>query len=991
MFKFHKFLSQYKLPALLGLIIFIGIAGFLASRISLEEDISNLIPTGERQEVIRKVLDNTEFSDKIIVSISSQSKLPNPEELTAYAQQFIDSIEEQLPEYINDIQGKVPEEGIREIYNFVYQNLPLFLNESDYDILKTRLERDSIRERMAVNYKNLISPTGLVTKEFLIKDPLSLTSLGLRKLEELQVEDDFELYNNFLISKDHRNVLLFISPVLPASETNENQIFIDRLENIQEGLNYQFKDVRGEFFGGVLYSIANANQIKLDIKITIGIAGSILLLLLIFYYKKIYIPLVIFIPSLLGGLTAIAFIYLLKGSISAISLGVGSVLLGISIDYSLHILTHYKNNNDVRILYKEVTFPVLMSSITTAIAFLCLLFLKSEALNDLGLFAAVSVITASVFALVIIPLIYKAPTHNNSKQTIIDKVASIDLHRKIPLVVSLFVIFLIGLFFFTGVKFNNDLSALNYEPEEIRERENDIKEIAGQASKSIYVISYGNSVDEALGHNNELYRELGVLQESGMVQSYSSIGGVVLSTNTQLERIERWKEFWTLERREQVQNDLVEISSTYGFKDHSFQSFYTLILKEFETLYLEDYRNTTTLYLNDFITSGTNFATVTSSLQIEPEYLNQVLQSFADRENVVVIDRRQLNENFLGDLKNEFNRLIGYSIVAVFLILLLFYRSIELTLLTLVPIGITWIITLGLLNIFNIEFNILNIIISTFIFGLGLDYSIFITNAFLSEYSTGKRVLKTYRTSILLSVITTLLGIGALFFAVHPALRSISIVSIIGIVSALLVSFIIQGHIFQSLFINRKLKGQKPFSFKGWINPSKYMGGDELYNKSIIYDNYRYKNDLPSIKKKFDLVRERYLKVSEFIEVGDKILYYPSGKGLLGVFLHYKLPLIKIWGIEEDSKKLKVSLNTLAASSPTLTFTDQWPVDAHLYNTFIIVTTPGPEENRIRKLVAASANKVIILDPEYSYRWIIDLNFEIKYRQNDVVLLQRVD
>ncbi|HSP40449.1 MAG TPA: MMPL family transporter [Gillisia sp.] len=588
MFKFHKFLSQNKLPALLGLIIFIGIAGFLASRITLEEDISNLIPAGERQSVIRKVLDNTEFSDKIIVSISSQTETPNPDELTAYAQQFLDSVEKQLPQYINDIQGKVPEEGIREIYNFVYQNLPLFLNESDYNILASRLDRDSIRERMSVNYKNLISPTGLVTKEFLFKDPLSLTGMGLRKLEELQVQDDFELYNNFLITKDQRSVLLFISPALPASETNENLYFIQQLEKIQQELNEEYEGVKGDFFGGVLYSIANANQIKRDIKITLGIAGSILLLLLIFYYKKIYIPLVIFIPSLLGGLTAIAFIYILKGSISAISLGIGAVLLGISIDYSLHILTHYKNNIDVKKLYKDITYPVLMSSTTTAIAFLCLLFLKSEALNDLGLFAAVSVVTASVFALILIPLLYKAPIQEVAKITIIDRIASIDLHRKIPLVVALFIIFVIGLFFFSGVEFNNDLSALNYEPKEIKDREENVREIAGRASKSVYVISYGNSVDEALGHNNELYQELGNMESQGVINTFSSIGGVVLSTTTQLERIERLKEFWTPQRTEQVEEDLVELSSVYGLMPHSLQSFYSILLKDFEPLYLED-------------------------------------------------------------------------------------------------------------------------------------------------------------------------------------------------------------------------------------------------------------------------------------------------------------------------------------------------------------------------------------------------------------------
>src|SRR5699024_11076364 len=206
---------------------------------------------------------------------------------------------------------------------------------------------------------------------------------------------------------------------------------------------------------------------------------------------------------------------------------------------------HFKNNNDLRKLYSDVTLPVLMSSITTAVAFLCLLFLQSEALNDLGLFAAISVITASLFALILIPLFYKTPSGYEGKENFIDRFASIDLHKKRPLVLALVFVFIVGVFFFTGVNFNTNLSDLNYEPEEIRLKEQKVKEIAGRASKSIYVISYGNNVDEALGHNNELYRELGELKEEGMVSSFSSIGGVVLSTATQLERITQWKEFWT--------------------------------------------------------------------------------------------------------------------------------------------------------------------------------------------------------------------------------------------------------------------------------------------------------------------------------------------------------------------------------------------------------------------------------------------------------------
>lgn len=990
MFRFHSFLLRYKALAFAAILLFLCAVTFLASKITLEEDITGLVPSGERQNIIRKVLDQTEFADKIIVTISSTSSKADPEEVTQYAQQFLDSVNLYLPEYVSDIQGKVQEEGIREIYTFIYNNLPLFLNEEDYQIIESRLPRDSISRRLEENYKNLISPTGLVTKEFLFKDPLSITSLGLNKLEELQVGDDFELYNNFLITRDHQHVLLFLSPVLPSSETQRNLVFVERLEKIQQHLNSEFTNVKGEFFGGVLYAVANAQQIKQDIQITMSIAAGILLLILIFYYQRIYVPLVLFIPSILGGLTAIAVLFLLKGAVSAISLGIGAILLGISIDYSLHILTHYKNNKDLNKLYREVTGPVLMSSSTTAIAFLCLLFVRSEALNDLGIFAAVSVLVASFFALVLIPLLYKAPPITESKSNVLDKIAAVSFQKNNPLVILVVLLFISSLFFFTQVKFNNDLSDLNYEPLDIKQRENNVKDIAGRTAKSIYLVSYGNSIDEALEYNNRLYRQLRRIDTLGLINNFSSIGGVVLSTATQIQRIEQWKEFWTPEKREQLKQNSIEESSRFSFRPESFQKFYELISTDFDPIYLEDYKNTTTLYLEDFISVGDNFATVTTSLNVPSENYGAVLEEFKNKENVVVVDRQQINEDFLGNLKEDFNRLIGYSVLAVFILLLVFYRSLELSLLTLLPIGVTWVITLGIMAVFNIEFNILNIIISTFIFGLGLDYSIFMTNAFLTQYETGSNVVKTYRTSILLSVLTTLLGIGALFFAKHPALQSISIISIIGVITAVFVAFVFQSYIFQSLFLDRKKEGRPPFSIKNIVVTSSFKRvRDRLYLKRKTLDNYRYKKVYPEVKKEFEDQRERFLKIADFISENDRILHLYSGWGLLPLFLNSKKQVL-VTGIEPDPAKLLVANNTFSSSKAEISFYRELPLHFSTYNVLILSGEPGSQEE-MNNLITREVKKVIILEPEYPYRWLTDLNFQIEYRQNKIVFLKKMD
>jgi len=993
MLKIYHLIHQNKKAAVFIGLLFLIVVTFLASKITLEEDITSLIPSGEQQNILKKVLDQTEFSDKIIVTVSADSALATPDDLTQYSQQFIDSINQELPEYVEEIQGKVPEEGIREIYNFVFQHLPLFLNESDYTEIQNRLDKDSLKDRLKENYKSLISPTGLVTKEYLFKDPLSISTLGLKKLEELQVGEDFELYNNFLVTKDHQHLLLFISPKYPASETDKNAKFIQRLEEIQTSLNSQFKGVSGEFFGGVRYSVANANQIKKDIQLTLGIATIILLILLIFYYKKIYVPFLLFIPSIIGAITALAILYLIKGNISAISIGIGAVLLGISIDYALHILTHFRNNNDITKLYKEVTRPVLMSSGTTAVAFLCLIFVKSRALNDLGIFAAISVMVASVFALILIPQLYKFPkTSGPIKFNFIDKLAAIEFHKKKPLTISIFILFVIGLFFFTKIKFNNDLSALNYEPQAIQNAEKRVQEIAGKAAKSIYLVSYGNTIDEALEHNNDLYSQLNRLKNNNDVINYSSIGGVVLSTSTQLEKIERWKDFWTEEKKQNIQENLIKESDTFGFRPESFDKFYALLSSEFNPIYLKDYSETTNLYLDDFISSKKDFATVTTSVNVNEKDIPRLIKEFKTTKNVVVIDRKQINQNFLGHLKSDFNILIGYSIIAVFLILLFSYRSLEISVLTLIPIGITWVIALGIMTVLGIEFNILNIIISTFIFGLGLDYSIFITNAFLKEYETGTKVLTTYRTSIILSVFTTLLGIGALFFAKHPALESISLVSIIGVLSAVMVAFVFQGYFLNLLFLERVKQGKPAFNIRTvLLNIFDKKSIDRLYYKNLVLDNYRYKSVFSNVKRLFEQQKERYLKVSSFIENGDKVIDLNAACGVLDIFLGYKNTEIEITGIEPDYSKFLIAKNCFASRSSRLQFFSEIPENNN-FNVVIISKTPSAElEKEIKKMVSRYATKVIILDPDYGYRWIIDLNFQIDYRQNDVVFLKKMD
>ncbi|CAM3574125.1 Acyltransferase MMPL family [Flavobacterium saliperosum S13] len=811
--RIHRFVQQNKLFSIGIALAFLLGFGFFASKIKFEEDITRIIPKNDKADVTAKVLQQLNFSDKITVIIE-KDKNGTVDDLSETATVFLDSIAS-CNAYVKDIQGKVEDENIQETFDFVYNNLPLFLEDADYAQIEQKLSKDSIAVQVEQNYRTLISPTGIVAKDFILNDPLGISFIALKKLQQLSVGDEFQLKNGFLVTKDESKLLLFINPKLSGSETEKNTIFVDKLTHIKENLNAQFKGkAKVDYFGASLIAVANAKQIKHDIITTILVSLGTLMLILIVFYRKILIPVIIFIPTIFGVLFAIACLYFIKTTISAISLSVGAVLLGVTIDYSLHILTHYKNNSDLKTLYKDITMPLIMSSTTTALAFLCLLFVNSEALKDLGIFAAISVVVSALFSLLIIPHLYQPKAGDENRKTVLDKAAGFSFERNKFLIISSVILIVVSFFTFGKVKFNNNLSELNFVPTEIKNAEAKLESTTNLTSKSIYLASYGTSMEAVLEQNNALFGKLSAKKDKNEILNFSSLGGIVLPKTAQQQKIHKWNSFWTPERKAAVQNSLVSSGSAIGFKPQSHQRFYDLLQTSFKPIGFEEYAKVKAFFLDEFVSEKDGFYTISSVVKVSNAQRDIFVDKIGSEIDVIAIDRQQMNETFLGKLRDDFNDLINYSFVAVILVLFVFFRRMELVIISTIPIVITGIVTAGVMGIFDIQLNIFSTIVCTLIFGHGVDFSIFMTSALQKEYTTGKNEMPTYRTSIILAALTTILAIGALIFAEHPALKSISSVSLIGVFAALLITFIFYPILFKICIFNRVKKGKSPISLR---------------------------------------------------------------------------------------------------------------------------------------------------------------------------------
>lgn len=796
-------------------ILFVVLTAYGALNIKFEEDITRILPKNEKTGITSKVLSQLRFSDKVSVIIEKQ-KDGSTEDLVELADQFLDSLAVKST-YVKAIQGKVDNENINEAISFVYEHLPLFLEEADYDKIQSKLSNDSLKQVVEGNYKTLISPTGMVAKQFIQRDPLGIGFIALQKLQQLNIGDDFHLVDGYIMNKEEDKLLLFIDPVYDGTETEHNTLFVNYLERVKEGLNQAYiNKVSVDYFGASFVAVANAKQIKSDIQKTVAISVTVLMILLVLFYRKLFIPIILFIPTVCAALVALFVLYFIKDSISAISLSVGAILIGITIDYALHIMTHYKHSGDIKEVYQEITRPIIMSCATTAVAFLCLVFVHSEALKDLGIFASITVMAAGIFSLLFIPHLYKPSEKDlvGESNTLIDKVAKFPFDRSKWLLGLCLLVTIVSFFTFDKTTFNKDLSSMNYFPEELKQAEEKLDNTIDSNSKSLYVTCYGENVDEVIENNAKLAQHLNTERTNGHIIQYSSLGNIVLSKSQQEQKIKLWEAFWAKQDIPSIKNTLIREGQQYGFMAETYTGFYDLLATKFSVIPVQEYVKLNPQIIDEFFKEKEGFYTVSTLVKVKEEDRTTFVKEIVGVKDYLVIDRKAINETFLSNLVNDFASLVNYSMIAVVLILWFFFRRIEMVIVSMIPIAITGFITTGMMGLFQIEFNIFSSIVCTLVFGQGVDFTIFMTNALQKEYTTGKNDSVMYRSSILLAVLTTLLAIGTLVFAKHPALRSISAVSLIGISVEALVTFILYPRLFRFFFTNRQTKGKSPITLR---------------------------------------------------------------------------------------------------------------------------------------------------------------------------------
>ncbi|HMG82861.1 MAG TPA: 1-acyl-sn-glycerol-3-phosphate acyltransferase [Ferruginibacter sp.] len=795
---------------------------YFALQVKFEEDISKILPKDKKTEKLNEIFQNSKFIEKLVITVSlKDTTAQQPDSLVAYADDLSARIQNDLGPFISKGNYRVDDGLVMDLFSTISDRLPIYLNEKDYTAIDTLITPDKVKQTLTQDIRTLTSPTGIALKNIISNDPVGISYIGLKKLQQLQYDENFELYDSYIVTKDHKNLLMFITPAYAPNNTGKNALLFAGLDKIIDSLDRDNKTIGTTYFGAAAVSVGNALQLRKDTIFTQGITLFFLIVFLGFYFKKKRAPVVILIPVLFGALFSLAAIYFIKGSISVIALGVGSVVLGIAVNYSLHVFNHYRHTRSIEQVIKDLAMPLTVGSFTTIGGFFCLEFVESEMLKDLGLFAAFSLIGASLCSLIFLPHFLATKKEQEEHQEIefswIDKVSRYNPEYNKFIVIGIFLLTVFFYFTAQNVSFQSDMLKMNYMSDKLKASQAKLDKINQYSLQSIYLVTEGKTLDEALVNNEKVVGKIEALKDKQIITKYSGVSSLIISDSLQRERIARWKAYWTPEKKEQLFATLEKEGTALGFRPAAFDKFKDLVNKNFTVLDSASMAAIRKSFLDDFITERPGKATVVTLIKVRPEYKQTVYNAFDNDPNITVVDKQYLTARFVQIINSDFTSIAIMSSLLVFVVLLMTYGRIELTLVSFIPMFISWIWILGLMGLFGIEFNIVNIIISALIFGLGDDYSLFIMDGLLQEYRTGKKNLSSYKSSIFLSAITTVAGLGVLIFAKHPALKSIAWISIIGILCVVLMAQILIPFLFNILIKDRVDKKKFPWTFTGFV------------------------------------------------------------------------------------------------------------------------------------------------------------------------------
>jgi predicted exporter len=710
-----------------------ALAAFVALRFELVFDVSLFLPAAPDTRVLR----HGDASRTLTLLIESAD--------APHASQHFERAlraDPELMDEVTDVRGGPPPGIERALWNLYAPHVAALTD----DELSTCFAR--LRQRLA-------EPTSTLLARAAPRDPC-LTIPGLLAAQAAGLH----LQGGRFVSADGGHAILFVFTRASGFDGAVQSRILAAIDGAFARVNPGPWKLRK---AGVAPAAVRAEAgIRRDMqRVAWSFCGGLLLLLIV-VFRSLRIVLLTVPVLACGALCGLAATLALWGRVHGLTLAFGASLLGVAVDYTVHLYCHQAHLGGPAQDTRARIWPGLsLGALTTVAGFIGLFVSGLPGLQEVACFSAAGILGALGATYAFGPLLL--PRARATRWTL-------RLRRPRAVVVASVLVILAGL---PGLTWDDALLNLTHRDPRIAAEEAFVRARATPFESRRLVLASGADEEAALRANERANAALLGAVAAGDLTAFRSLSPWLPSARTQRTRRART-------------HDLAQAAAAQGFRPEAFAPFAALLAAP----------SPVPLSFADLAASplGAIVRPLRVDLPQETVFIT-LLQGAAPGlaahlkgiEGVRLFDEaRQLAAAAVRFRKRT---TVGLALGAVAVLWLLWrryrrrYRRLGATF---VPAALATLVALSALSLAGIALNLVALTALLMVFSLGVDYAVFVTEA--DAQSMDATVLAVWT-----SWATTLLGFGLLAWSEHPALQTIGITASVGVTASFLLSLPPQG------------------------------------------------------------------------------------------------------------------------------------------------------------------------------------------------------
>lgn len=724
----------------------------IQTRLSLDSDMGFFLPpsVGVQQQIVQNEIREGEAARLLIAAISA----PTPSQ----AARLSTALQQRLA---------------HEAAFTLVLNRPEQLDETalhawfDYRYLLLDTPWDGLHEALQDRLAELRSPLAALTRQTLAEDP---SSNYQRWLNSLQQETRLQLQHGVWFDGEGRAMLLLRTQA-PAMALDQQAANITLLQQ-------HFSSLEGSAAASLLLggapalAVASRDTIRQEARLLSIAASLVVAIILLWAYRSLQLWLLAALPLITAIVIALLAVWLLFGQVHGITVAFGITLVGVALDYPLHLFSHLRSGQSPTQSMARIWPTLRLGVLSTALGYLAMVASGFTGLMQLGIFASSGLLAAALSTRWLLPALLPAQTPlSGTPCWSVPPPPNWPGLVRYGLVGGLLLLSLSWLWLSPKPLWQQDVAALSPIPEALRKQEGGLRNALGLADTGHLLLVQGDTAEQVLQRSESLLLELQAWRQEGWLHDFRMAANWLPSERGQRQRQQELPDEATLRAR------LGEAQQGLPFREGVFEPFIAAVSQS---------RHLPPLLPADLEPGFLQARLAPLLFQRDGHWWGQIAlvgvhnatalqHAMTTQQDVYYLDLARDT----GKMLDGFRQTALYALLAgtLLITMLLWYGlgGLRHAGQVLLPVAASLLMTLALLHLGGQLLSLFHLVALLLVLGIGIDYSLFFSRGGdqTERRATGH--------ALALCAISTLSVFAILSFSQLPVLRAIGSTVALGV------------------------------------------------------------------------------------------------------------------------------------------------------------------------------------------------------------------